>query len=174
VPLDDPVELGIDAHELLMVQFDRGAQLADLAIDLVDLLLQLGDIRPALVPQAADLLLHPQKFRGDFLVPGPAERLGDGGVKPGYREGLGLDLAGSAALRAPVKKAFDLVPAGDEEEEAADPGGELNRGRDLSDHSNEGLEFRRIQSSKGDRDVNSKRPRSRRPSSVLCAEDANV
>jgi len=58
-----------------------------------------------------------------------AERFGHRRIEFRDRQRLRLDFALRASLRAPIKKLLDLVPTGDQEEQAGNPGSELNRMR---------------------------------------------
>ena len=64
----------------------------------------------------------------DFLPAALAQAFGDRLVEPGDRQRLRLDFAGGAAPGAAFEKTFDLVPAGNQEEQATKPGGDVERG----------------------------------------------
>src|SRR5512133_3059525 len=55
VAFDDAIELGVDAGQLLVVELDGGAQLADLAVHLAEFLLQLAHVGAPLLAQCRQL-----------------------------------------------------------------------------------------------------------------------
>ena len=125
VTFDHPIELGIDPRELLVVQFKGNPQFTHFAVYLVNLLLEFAYIGSPFVTQTSRFTFQPQQLRGDFLSPALAKAFGDRLVKLGDGERLRLNFASHAASGPAVEKGLDLVPARDEEEEAADPGGDF-------------------------------------------------
>jgi hypothetical protein len=125
---DDAVEFGVNTGELLVVEFDRGAEFADFAVDLIDFVLEFPDLSAALEAQAADFVLQAQSLIREFTATAVAEAFGDGLIELGDGQRLRLNFTRRAAMRAAVEKFFDLIPTGDEEEKAAEPGGDFKGG----------------------------------------------
>src|SRR5262249_49914007 len=133
------IQLGVDPGQLLVVEFNRGAQLADFSIDLVDLELQLPDFGPPLPPQTRYLVFEPQYFAREFTAPALTKAFGNRLIEFGNGQGLRLNFTRSASVRVTIEERFDLVPACHEEEQATDPGGHFNRvGGDLGEHRHNG------------------------------------
>jgi hypothetical protein len=123
---NDSIQLGVDAGELLIGQFNRYPQFSHFAVDFVDLLLKFTHIGTAFMTQTSGFSFQPKQFGGDFLSPTLAKTFGDRLVELGDGERLRLNFASRPAPGPAIEKVLDLVPARDEEKQAAYPGGDFD------------------------------------------------